>query len=87
MERAVRQKPSESLRNHSYSGNTCIDATIGVNTAHIMCSKALGDRRQHDQPQRLPLDLPLNGGHVTGTGWCTKYGDVEYAERERDTSY
>jgi hypothetical protein len=53
-------RPSQHLH---ISGNTCIDATIGVNTPHIMCSNVVIEGNTIT-PQTLQLDLPLNVAHV-----------------------
>lgn len=54
-------KPS---RNIHISGNSCIDATIGVNTPHVMCSNVVIEGNTI-LPQRMQIDLPLNVAHVT----------------------
>jgi hypothetical protein len=54
-------KPSQHIH---IRGNTCIDATIGVNTPHIMCSNVVIEGNTIT-PQSLQLDLPLNVAHVT----------------------
>ncbi|MDB5782617.1 MAG: hypothetical protein JWQ50_2532 [Caballeronia mineralivorans] len=65
MDESVRQKPLGKPSQHIHiRGNTCIDATIGVNTPHIMCSNVVIEGNTIT-PQRLHLDLPLNVAHVT----------------------
>jgi len=61
----VRKKPLGPPSQHIHiSGNTCIDATIGINTPHIMCSNVVIEGNTI-MPQTLQLDLPLNVAHVT----------------------
>ncbi|MDN7183349.1 hypothetical protein M0D69_36130 [Caballeronia sp. SEWSISQ10-4 2] len=65
LEKSVRKKPLGEPSQHIHiRGNTCIDATIGVNTPHIMCSNVVIEGNTIT-PQHLHLDLPLNVAHVT----------------------
>ncbi|WP_438390340.1 glycosyl hydrolase family 28-related protein [Caballeronia sp. DA-9] len=65
MERRVREKPLGRPSRHLHiSGNSCLDASIGVNTPHIMCSDVVIEGNTI-APSNLQLDLPLNVAHVT----------------------
>lgn len=65
LDKSVRKQPLGKPSQHIHiRGNTCIDATIGVNTPHIMCSNVVIEGNTIT-PQRLHLDLPLNVAHVT----------------------
>jgi hypothetical protein len=65
VERNVRNKPLGKPSQHIHiRGNTCIDASIGVNTPHIMCSNVVIEGNTIT-PRNLHLDLPLNVAHVT----------------------
>jgi hypothetical protein len=65
MERRVRENPLGKPSRHLHiSGNSCVDASIGVNTPHIMCSNVVVEGNTIT-PGKLQLDLPLNVAHVT----------------------
>jgi len=65
MDKNVRKQPLGKPSQHIHiRGNTCIDATIGVNTPHVMCSNVVIEGNTIT-PQNLHLDLPLNVAHVT----------------------
>ena len=61
----VRKQPlGRPSRNLHIRGNSCTDATIGVNTPHILCSNVVIEGNTI-APQKMTLDLPLNVAHVT----------------------
>jgi hypothetical protein len=65
MARRVTEKPLGKPSKHLHiTGNSCIDASIGVNTPHIMCSNVVIEGNTIT-PDKLQLDLPLNVAHVT----------------------
>lgn len=65
MARHVNKKPLGKPSKHLHiTGNSCIDASIGVNTPHIMCSNVVIEGNTIT-PDTLQLDLPLNVAHVT----------------------
>jgi hypothetical protein len=65
MTRNVRTKPlGRPSQNLHVSGNTCIDATIGINTPHITCSNVVIEGNTIT-PRNFNLDLPINVAHVT----------------------
>jgi hypothetical protein len=61
----VRRKPLGKPSSHIHiTGNSCIDATIGVNTPHIFCTNVVIEGNTI-APRAFQIDLPLNVAHVS----------------------